>query len=172
MMRLQELAERRRTQNATPAEEVHEEEQEVGIVEYEFPRGSDLVGRGWEEPRITEAAAGCAGSAAAAVVFGASGAVAVFVAPEALPAWMYGMAVLAVGQVIAQSLAQCIRYRRGLQWWSPVRVGGKVRMRAHRGGGLEVWAAKGPMRAWVPASEFAVISVEGPVEDPGPERRR
>jgi len=168
MMRLQELADHRRAQNAALAAEEQEQEEEV---EYEFASGVDLVGRGWEEPHVVEMVAGCAGSAAAAVVAGAAGAVAVFCAPEAVPGWIFGMAILAVGQVIAQAVAAVIRYRRGLQWWTPVREGGAVRLRRRRGGGLEVWASRGARRAWVPSSEFCVISEEGPGGDPGRERR-
>jgi hypothetical protein len=159
---LTDRAEARRQAEAAEGVDRQAVEEEYRQLVHEFGAGLDLVGRGWEEPHLVEAAAGCAGSAAAAVIFGASGAVAVFVAPQAVPGWILGMAILAVGQVVAQGVAQAIRYRRGLLWWTPVREGGKVRLRARRdgAGGLEVLASRGARRAWVPSSEFAVISVQ------------
>lgn len=160
MSLLTDRAEARRQAEAAEGVDRQALQEEYRQLVHEFGAGIDLVGRGWEEPHLVESAAGCAGSAAAAVIFGASGGVAVFVAPQAVPGWILGMAILAVGQVVAQGVAQVIRYRRGLLWWAPVKEGGRVKLRARRDGtgGLEVWASKGARRAWVPSSEFAVIS--------------
>lgn len=140
-----------------------------------LPEGRDLVGRGWDPPKLVETAAGWIVGGCTTVVCMLSGAVAVFVAPQAIGWWVFGAFVLAVGQVIVVAVADTTRTKRGLQWWVPLKDSqGRIKVRrrptpagGEAVGGLEVWASKGHRKAWIPASEFCFLAEDEDAQEEG-----